>query len=216
MSQSVGAKFRERIPAHGTRPALFSKKDGAWVEVTWAQFEKNVKALALGLDALGLKKGDAVAIIANSREEWTTIDVAAMSIGLLVVGIYQSELADKVEYILENCDAAAVFVEDKKQLEKVEGAKARLPKLKHVLGINADGVPKGGRGYADIRGEGAKVLEKNAKRFDDLADAVKPSDLATLVYTSGTTGMLKGAMLTHANFTSNCDAVKDLLDVKAD
>src|SRR4051812_46755667 len=214
MSQSVGAKFRERIPAHGTRPALFSKKDGAWVEVTWAQFEKNVKALALGLDALGLKKGDAVAIIANSREEWTTIDVAAMSIGLLVVGIYQSELADKIEYILENCDAVAVFPEDKKQLDKVEAARAKLPKLKHVIGINADGSPKGGKTYADVLADGMKLLEKNPKRFDELVDAVKPTDLATLVYTSGTTGMPKGAMLTHANFTDNCEATKDILEVR--
>src|ERR1700736_5382945 len=102
MATSVGQMFREKIPAHGSAEALWSKRDGRWGAVAWDQFDRNVRALALGLDSLGLKKGDAVAIIATSREECATIDVAAMSIGLLVVGIYQSELADKVEYILDN------------------------------------------------------------------------------------------------------------------
>ena len=214
MPKSVGQLFREKIPAHGTRPALFSKRNGVWETTSWTQFDRNVRAISLGLDALGLKKGDALAIIANSREEWTTLDVAAMSIGLLVVGIYQSELPDKVEYILENCDAIAVFVEDEKQLKKVEGARAKLPKLKHILGINPDGTPKGGKGYAEILADGMKLFDKSPKRFDELVDAVKPADLATLVYTSGTTGLPKGAMLTHANFTQNCEETAGILEVR--
>ena len=74
MPKSVGQLFREKIPAHGTRPALFSKRNGVWETTSWTQFDRNVRAISLGLDALGLKKGDALAIIANSREEWTTLD----------------------------------------------------------------------------------------------------------------------------------------------
>ena len=215
MASTVGQMFRERVPGYGNRDALFSREGSQWRATTWAQLDANVRALTLALDAMGIKRGEAVAILANTREEWTTLDVALMSAGYLVVGIYQSELADKVEFILDNCDAVAVFVEDKKQLEKVELARPKLPKLRHVFGIMSDGVPKGGKGYAEILAEGTKLLSKDAKRFDALVDAVKPGDLATLVYTSGTTGMPKGAMLTHGNFTSICDAVRDLLEVKS-
>jgi len=163
MSKSVGQLFREKVPQLGDRPALFSRDGGAWRSITWAEFDRNVRALALALDGLGLKKGDAVAIIANSSEQWTTIDAAALCAGYLVVGIYQSELADKVEYILDNCEAAAVFVEDKKQLEKVLAAKAKLPRLKHILGINTDGVPAGGKSYAELLADGATRLGKNRR-----------------------------------------------------
>ncbi len=215
MARSVGAMLRERLPAHGGADGLLSRDpSGRWLATPWSRVDRNVRSLALAMDALGLKKGDAVAILANTREEWTTIDAAAMSIGLLVVGIYQSNLQDSVEYILKDCEAKAVFVEDKKQLDKVLASKGNCPALAHVIGIQADGVPGGGTSYAQLLESGATLYGRDPKRFDQLVDAVKPTDLATLVYTSGTTGLPKGAALSHANFTSTCESTKDVLAVR--
>jgi len=228
-AKSIGSLLRERLPQHGDRPALHSSKDGQWSSASWKDFDRHVRALGLALDAAGFKKGDAIAIMSDTREEWTTIDAAAMSIGLLVAGIYHSNLPESVEYILKDCDAKAIFVEDKRQLDKVEGIKANVPTLKSIFGIQADGVPSGGSpsaqrdgggpgakplenmSYADLLKEGEWILAKDAKKWDALVDAVKPNDLATLVYTSGTTGVPKGAMLSHANFAGICDGLKDVL-----
>lgn len=211
---SVGQLLRERLPLHGGNPAFHSTKDGRWTSTSWEEFDRRARALGLALESLGLKKGDSVAIMADTREEWTTIDAASMAVGLIVVGIYHSNLSDSVEYILQDCDAKAIFVEDKRQLEKVESIKAKVPTLKHVFGIQPDGVPAGGSGYAALLEKGEALLAKDAKRWDSLVDAVKSGDLATLVYTSGTTGVPKGAMLSHANFTGICDGMKDVLGLR--
>ena len=104
-----------------------------WVSKTYAEVGEIVRNLSLGLIDLGIEKGDKVAILANTRPEWTYFDFAALSAGATVVPIYQTNSPEECQYVLENSDAVAVIVEDDEQLEKIRQVRDRCPKLEHVI-----------------------------------------------------------------------------------
>lgn len=155
-----------------------------------------VRELALGLKAVGVAPGDRVAILSSTRYEWTLADLAILSIGAVTVPIYPSSTPDQVAYILENSGATAVFLEDRSQLAKVTGARRRLKALKTLILI------------AGPSGPGAQTLDDIVSRSGEESEGawergvreISPASMATIVYTSGTTGPPKGAVLTHGNF----------------
>src|SRR5689334_12579428 len=119
---------------HGSRRAILYKDDsGQWVSKSFAEVGDIVRSLSLGLIDLGIAPGDKVAILANTRPEWTYHDFAALSAGAVVVPIYQTNSPDECQYVLENSDAKAVIVEDDEQLAKVREVRDRCPKLEHVI-----------------------------------------------------------------------------------
>src|ERR671919_2750192 len=119
---------------HADLPAVTYKDEaGQWVSKTYREVGDIVRRLALGLIELGIEKGDKVAILANTRPEWTYFDFAALSAGSTVVPIYQTNSPDECQYVLENSDSVAVIVENAEQLEKVRTVRDRCPKLEHVL-----------------------------------------------------------------------------------
>ena len=116
----------------------YKDASGEWVSKTYRQVGDIVRQLALGLIELGIEKGDKVSILANTRPEWTYFDFAALSVGAVVVPIYQTNSPDECQYVLENSDAKVVIVEDEDQLEKVRAVRDRLPKLEHVIRMTGD------------------------------------------------------------------------------
>src|SRR5215210_3788507 len=119
---------------HADKRALLFKDDaGDWVGRTYAEIGETVRGLSLGLIALGIEHGDKVAILANTRPEWTYFDFAALTVGTTVVPIYQTNSPDECQYVLENSDARAVVAEDLEQLEKIRQVRGQCPRLEHVI-----------------------------------------------------------------------------------
>jgi long-chain acyl-CoA synthetase len=183
---------------HADLSAVTYKDDsGQWVSETYREVGDIVRRLALGLIELGIEKGDKVSILANTRPEWTYFDFAALSVGAVVVPIYQTNSPDECRYVLENSDAKAVIVEDDEQLAKIDAIRDRVPKLEHVVrmdgtggnAISMDELIRAGSGHSDADWE---------QRWQ----SVGPDDICTIIYTSGTTGPPKGCVISHGNYRS--------------
>jgi long-chain acyl-CoA synthetase len=166
--------------------------DGSWTDVTCAQVADQVRSAALGLIAEGVEPGDRVAILSATRYEWAIIDFAILSIGAVTVPIYETSSAEQVRFVLSDSGAVAAFAETDEHFQKIEELKGELPALRHVYRIDGTG-PAALDELAKI-GEGTD-RDTVTKRLE----AIKSADVATLVYTSGTTGRPKGCQLTHSN-----------------
>lgn len=200
--------FQETAARCGNRPAFGSRpnKNSEYVYTTYQEVSQKVKDLARGLDALGLRRGDAIALLCENREEWALIDLAAHLLGLIVVAPYVTLPAAQTGYIVRDSEARAIVVSDKKLLAKVNEFRADAPKLEFV--ITLEGALANGGETMDF----AALFQSAGKSDADLealAAAVSPDDVATLIYTSGTTGEPKGAMLTHLNLLQTPDAVAE-------
>jgi long-chain acyl-CoA synthetase len=196
-SKTVADLAPRAAERHADLPAVtYKDPSGEWVSQTYREVGDIVRRLGLGLIELGIQKGDKVAILANTRPEWTYFDFAALSIGATVVPIYQTNSPDECQYVLENSDAKAVIVEDSEQLAKIEEIRDRVPKLEQV--IRMDGT--GGAISMD------ELIEAGSGRSDSEWEqrwqSVTPDDICTFIYTSGTTGPPKGCVISHGNYRS--------------
>lgn len=178
------------------------KKGGAWLPISSKDFVDRVKWLSCGLETLGVKPGDRIALLSENRPEWSVIDFACQCFGAALVPIFPTMVASQADYLLNDSGSVVAFASTQDQAQKVLDAKANCPGLKHVVVL--DEVPFGGiLAFAKVLDDGKAAYEKDPSAFDRRADARTPDDLATLIYTSGTTGEPKGAMLTQSNFVSN-------------
>lgn len=203
--------FRETVRDHADRPAVRFKrrKDPSYVTYTYAEFDDRIQAFRRGLDALGLRKGDRIALISHdNRVEWAITDLAAQSLGLVTVPIYGTLPAAQVAYYVRDSNARAIVVSDSKQRAKIAEFRSDAPSLEFVIAMEGD--PEA------LEKEAALAFDSVCRRgesgrsqadLDAIADAIEPDDIATLIYTSGTTGDPKGAMLTHVNLLHTPDAV---------
>jgi long-chain acyl-CoA synthetase len=166
--------------------------NGTWSDVTSAKVAAQVRSTALGLIAEGVQPGDRVAILSATRYEWPIIDFAILSIGAVTVPIYETSSAEQISFVLSDSGAVAAFAETDEHADKIEELKGELPELRKILRIDGIG-PAALEELADA-GEGTDASELTAR-----LSAIKSTDVATLVYTSGTTGRPKGCRLTHSN-----------------
>ncbi|MFF5091728.1 AMP-dependent synthetase/ligase [Streptomyces niveus] len=183
--------------------AVLSRKgpDGQWCEVTAAAFADEVRAVAKGLIAEGLRPGDRLAIMARTTYEWTLLDFAAWAAGLVTVPVYPTSSAFQTRWILQDSGAVACAVEGAEQARLVSHERRQLPDLAHLWTFDTGAVDA-------LRVAGTEVPDEE---LDARRAALSPASLATLVYTSGTTGSPKGCVLTHANFFAEVDNCIELL-----
>jgi len=191
--------------------ALREKDLGIWRKITWLDYSKHVRHFCLGLMELGLNRGDPVSILGDNCPEWLYADLAIQFASAITVGIYQTDTAPQVHYILDNSDSRYIVVRDQEQTDKVLEVKSDLPLLKRIIVIDMKGL----RHYKDpmimsfddVEKLGERVAQKKPGYFERLASRTMPEDIALIVYTSGTTGPPKGAMLSHLNILSMTDAM---------
>jgi long-chain acyl-CoA synthetase len=186
------------------RIAFSRKESGRWVQVTAAEFDSDVRAVAKGFIASGIKPGDRVAIMSKTRYEWTLTDFAIWAAGAVTVPIYETSSAEQVNWILSDSEAAGIILETPSHQAILDEARSRLPGLAHVWQLDAGAI-------AELTALGASVSDA------DLAAAtsgVNRASTATIIYTSGTTGRPKGVQLTHDNFLALAEnAITKLTDV---
>ena len=201
-----GATIVEALRANGrdlaAKPAMRRRVDGRWEVLTWADYVTAVGELVAGLACLGVDPGERAGILSNNRVEWHLADQAILANGSVTVPVYQTSSTDQVAYILGHSQSRVCFVEDHAQLAKVLQVRGELPSLQRVVQLHGEvQAPEDPlvMSLDALRALGRERLAREPGLFDERADAVAPDQLATLVYTSGTTGRPKGSMITHAN-----------------
>lgn len=211
------ARNRQR---YGDATALREKDLGIWKGVSWNQYYDHVKHVCLGLIKLGLQKGDKLAILGDNCREWLYADLAVQALGAVSVGIYATNPSKQVKYVLGHSDSIMVVVKDQEQTDKVLEVKEQLPKLKKIIVIDMKGL----RHYREPeivsfnRAEelGQEKSEESPGLFETLISRTEPADVALMVYTSGTTGPPKGAMLTHHNLISLAGSFSRVLSLSSE
>ena len=200
---TLTALFFEACRKYDKPDALQVKVNGQYRPISHRELQDRVRRTALGLQDIGIKSGDRVAILSENRPEWAIADYACLSAQLTDVPIYPTLPAEQIPHILNNSGAVAVFVSNEDQAQKVAKIRAQCPALKHVIGFD-QGLTGTSMSLAELekRGQALDTPER-AAQWQAHALAVKPDDVATLIYTSGTTGAPKGVMLTHDNIFSN-------------
>jgi long-chain acyl-CoA synthetase len=217
--ESLARMFWDRVRRLHDRAAQMVKADGGWREVSWRALGDEVREVALGLIALGRQRGDAVALLSQSRGEWVRADFAIFSTGCVTIPIYPSYPADGVAYIVKDSGARTLIVDDASQLAKVLQAAGDMPGLQSV--VLMDGRPPteaGARPFRVLDWNGLRALgrgtgEAGERTLADRLAAVSPDDVATIVYTSGTTGHPKGVVQTHANHLAALRAAAEVTEV---
>jgi long-chain acyl-CoA synthetase len=205
-SATLADLFPAAARKHGPKRAVVYKDDGGqWVSKTYTEVGEIVRKLSLGLIDLGIERGDKVAILSNTRPEWTYFDFAALSAGATVVPIYQTNSPEECQYVLENSDAIAVIVEDDEQLEKIRQVRERCPKLEHV--IRMTGSSRDAISFGELSERGAGGSEAD---WEQRYASVGPDDICTFIYTSGTTGPPKGCVISHGNYRAMLDMVHEV------
>jgi long-chain acyl-CoA synthetase len=207
--QTVCEAFYRSVDTHRKAEHLKYKRDGAWRAVSSEEFRAAVEEMAMGLRALGVSRGDKVAIVSENRPEWAFADLATLCLGAADATIYPTLTAPQVRYILEDSESKVVFVSNAAQAAKVAEARARLPHLQHVVRFDPAPVP-GTTCLDELRARGREALASDRDAVRREAASVRGEDLATLIYTSGTTGDPKGVMLTHANLMHNVIAAQKI------
>ncbi|UVS79858.1 long-chain fatty acid--CoA ligase [Actinokineospora sp. UTMC 2448] len=178
--------------------ALRHKRRGVWREWTWSEYADWVARTAEGLRRLGVRPGDRIAVHAENRPEWVVADLAAQGIGAQTMGVYPTSPPAEVEYLLRHSRAVLLIAEDEEQYDKAVAVRDRLPHLRHIVLIDPKGVrlSDGVLTFAELAADGERADYARA------VAALDPGSTAILVYTSGTTGPPKGAMISHANLVA--------------
>lgn len=203
--------FNESVNRFGSRPALGFREGGKYRSLTYQEVWERVQALRRGLSALGVKKGDRVAILSENRYEWAVTDLAVQSLGVVTVPIYPTLPAAQVEYLARDSAARVLFVSDTKQLTKALQLRSNVRTLDHIV-LMSGPASEGVHTFEQVLKMGREA-DISDKMLDEQESSVSPDDVATLIYTSGTTGEPKGAMLTHTGLLHTGFAARQIVEL---
>jgi long-chain acyl-CoA synthetase len=191
---------RHATLAYATRPALADKRAGGYTFITYRELGDRIDELRGGLAALGVKRGDRVAVISDNCTAWAVGLFATVGLGAWWVPMYESQAPDECALILRDSGASVVCLGSPKVAARLAAHLDAIPEIRHRIVLRPDGpLPSGALSFDEVRARGRAAPVPRAE--------VTPDDVAVLIYTSGTTGVPKGVMLTHGNLASNVDAV---------
>ena len=192
--QTIYSLLTERLARTGAATVIAAKKigPGRWQNVTTGEFHERVVSAAKGLIALGIAKGDAVTIFSSTRLEWGILDFALAAVGAVSVPIYDTDSAPQAQRIMNDSAVKLAFADNRERFDRLDSVKDHCPALKQILMIE-------GNALGALEGLGVAVSDEE---LNERVATVRADDLATIVYTSGSTGNPKGAELTHKNFVS--------------
>jgi long-chain acyl-CoA synthetase len=214
--QTLPAMCLSALTRHAKPDAFNHRRGGEWMHINGAEFVRSVRAVARGLEMIGVRRGDRVALLSENRPEWSLADLAILSLGAINVPIYTTQAVEQVRHILSDAGARVLFVSNRKIFRHaragIEGSG-----VERVVFFDSDsaGEVEGATTLQEIERAGATADAQEPHVFDEAIAALAPDDLATIIYTSGTTGEPKGVMLTHHNFVSNVYAITSALPIYA-
>ncbi|HEY7184108.1 MAG TPA: long-chain fatty acid--CoA ligase [Blastocatellia bacterium] len=201
------------------RNLLNYKKDGEWRRVSSHELESQVRAVAMGLRALGVRAGDRVGILSENRVEWTMADLGVINCGALDAPIYATQAPKQAAYILNDAGVEVLIISNQAQYDRMRAALNGCPTLRVIISFDPISDRAGAAAakvmsFSDLLARGRAADREEPGIYETLQEGVTPESLATLIYTSGTTGDPKGVMLTHANLVSNALANFQCSDLK--
>lgn len=200
---------------YGDRPRYRFKRGGAWFDLSWRAAAEEARVVASALVEWGIRPKQAVALLSLSRVEWAHLDFGIQSAGGVTIPIYPNETADRALYILKDSDAQILFLENLAQFQKMSKVRGELKAVRKIVLIEGT-PPVGDPGvttYEECVRLGRSTLSKNEGEVRRRLDALQSDDLATIVYTSGTTGTPKGVTQTHKNHLSMCANILSMSDI---
>jgi len=210
---TIVTRLRDRADATPDLVALREKDLGIWRDISWGAYWDNVQDIAHGLLALGVEPGERVAVHSENRPEWVYSDLAIVAVGAMTTGLYPTNPAPEVAYLLEHSGARVLIAEDQEQVDKALEVKAELPNLEKIVFMEPRGLSHIDdpdlMSWSELVALGKEHRAAGPDALDGLLRSVKQDDVITLIYTSGTTGPPKGAMLTVANVEF---AIRELIE----
>jgi long-chain acyl-CoA synthetase len=199
--------FLQRCKELGPKVAHREKDYGIWLSYSWSDFHDHARLIGLGLVSLGLQRGEVVSILSEDNKEWIYFDLAIQCVGGITSGVYTTDSANQLRYLVNDSDSRFLVVENDEQLDKYLSVADEMPGLIKVIVLDREGLHDFSHDKVifldDLYAAGRAFLKENPNRFDEEVAKSKPSDTAILVYTSGTTGPPKGAEITHENIIAS-------------